>query len=98
MGIRRSVTATITGPNEWTEALHVSPGDVGSLSVTFASGAAGTVTLQRRLDGVNWRDVDAWTDANAEKSYVTDEGCEIRMGCKTADYTMGAIYLRLGVH
>lgn len=97
MSIRRSVTAVVTGPDEWTEPLHVTPGDVGSISVSLAGGSAATVTLQRRLDGVNWRDVDAWTDENVEKSYVTDEGSEIRVGCKAAEFTMGTVYLRMGI-
>lgn len=97
MGLRRYVAVAVNGPNQWTESLHLMPGDVGSISVAFDAGAAAVVTLQRRLNGVDWRDVDAWTDTSAEKSFVTDGGCEIRIGCKTADYTMGTIYLRLGV-
>lgn len=97
MGIRRSTVKAITGPDQWTDAFLLAPGEVGSISVAFDVGAAAVVTLQRRLDGMNWRDVDAWTDTSTEKSFVTDEGCEIRLGCKTADYTMGDVYVRLGV-
>lgn len=90
---RRSVSATITAQNTFTDPLRIYKGERGSISV--AGNFSGTVTLERRLDGQNWRRVDSWT-APTEKSYYADESVEIRIGVRTGDFTSGSVEVRLG--
>jgi len=95
MGVpRKSVSKSITAQNVFTDSIQVDKGDAGSISVsgTFV----GTVTFQRRLDGVNWRDIETYI-AETEKDFEAGEGSEIRLGVKTGDYTSGTIEARLGV-
>ena len=79
----RSVSATITAQNTFSDTLSLGPNERASISAQ--PGAATTVTLQRMMDGVNWRDVDAWS-TGVESSYVVDESCELRIGVKTGDF------------
>ena len=79
----KCVSATIAAQNTFTGSLHLALGE--RVSVSVQPGAATTVTLQRRMDGTNWRDVFSWT-ADAEKTYVADESCGVRIGVKTGDY------------
>ncbi|KKL88868.1 hypothetical protein LCGC14_1920400 [marine sediment metagenome] len=92
--IRKSVTKSITAENVFTDLIQVDKGDTGSISVsgTFVA----TVTLQRRLDGANWRDIESYT-AQTEKDFEVGEGSEIRLGVKTGDYTSGTVEARLGI-
>ncbi len=83
MAKKDSVTKTIGAQNIFTDELLVDEGD--RVSVSGQPGAASTVTLQRRMDGTNWRDVNAWS-ADVETTYVVDEACILRFGIKTGDY------------
>lgn len=51
-------------------------------NLSLTSAAWGSVTLQRRLDGTNWRDVETFT-ANAERivGEKTNEDVEYRLNC-----------------
>ena len=80
---KNSVSATITAQNVFSEYIHVTVGD--RVSISAQPGAGTTVTLQRMLDGINWRDVESWT-VDVESTYVADESCDIRLGVKTGDY------------
>lgn len=88
-----SVSATIAAQNTFTGSLGLPAG--GRISVSAQPGASTTVTLQRRFDGTNWRDVDAWS-VDVETSYVADESCDIRIGVKTGDYGASTT-VRLGI-
>lgn len=96
---RESVTASVDEADAFTAPLLVEPG--ARVSVSISGTFTATVTLQRRFDGENWRDVpDAegnagWSEAT-EQSYVADEGCELRLGVKTGDYSDGTAVCRLG--
>lgn len=93
--VRKHVSVTANAENMFTDWLQLDHGNVASISIAGAA-FVGTVTLERRLDGVNARSVQTWT-ADAEKSYVADEGCEIRLGVRTGAYTSGSVDLRLGI-
>jgi hypothetical protein len=79
----RHVTATIAAQNTFSDALLVHPGE--KVAVSLQPGAATTVTVQRRLDGSNWRDIADYT-SDYEGTYEVDTGCEIRAGVKTGNY------------
>ncbi len=83
MAKKDSESATIVAENTFTDPMLVDEDDRASVSAQ--PGASTTVTLQRRMDGTNWRDVEAWT-ADVESTYVADEACLLRLGVKTGDY------------
>lgn len=84
---------SITAQNTFTNVMPVRVGLRASVSVsgTFVA----TVTLQRKLDGTNWRDVESWS-GEIETTYVVDEPCDLRLGVKTGDFTSGTAVCRLG--
>ena len=88
-----NVEAAITAQDTFTEPLDVGPGERVSISIDI--GTSTTATLQRKLDGENWRDVQSWS-ANAEETYEGDEQCPIRLGVKSGNYGSGATTVRLG--
>lgn len=88
---RKFETASADALNEGTDALQLDQLERSSVSV--AGVFVGTVELQRRLDGVNWRKVKEYT-APAEETYEADERCELRL-IVTA-YTSGTAELRVG--
>ncbi len=89
-----SKTASLSAQNTFTTALSVGEGIRASISVSGVSDS--TVTLQRRLDGTNWRDVESWS-ASVESSYVADQSCDIRLGIKTGDYGSDTVVCLVGV-
>ncbi|KKN52666.1 hypothetical protein LCGC14_0610600 [marine sediment metagenome] len=97
-----TVTADIIAQNTFTDALVNINSVRGratatrvSISVSGTFGA--TVTLQRRLDGTNWRDVSNWT-TTTEESYIVDQRVDLRIGVKTGNFTSGTAVVRLGSH
>lgn len=98
-GNRHSAEKSIEAQNVFTDELFLYPGE--RLSISIAGTFTATVTLQRQLDGANWRDVPdsdgnfGWT-APTEQSYVADESQIVRLGVKTGDYTSGTINARIG--
>ena len=89
-----NISASISTQNTFTGALSV-PAEART-SVSVSGTFVATVTLQRRLDGANWRDVQTWT-GEMEVTYVADESQDLRLGVKTGDYTSGTVTARLGV-
>jgi len=87
------VTATLTAQNTFTDALQVDKEERVSVSVVDVSDS--TVTIQRQIDGSNWRDVENWT-ADIETSYWADERCLLRIGIKTGNYGTDTVVVRLG--
>lgn len=92
MSARDSVSASVQ-ENEFTAPFLLAKDQKGSISLSGTFSA--TVTIQRRVDGAAWRDVDSWTAAT-EKDFYASEAQEIRIGIKTGDYTSGAADVRLG--
>lgn len=94
--VRRSVSAAVTAQNSFTDPLPVEAG--ARVSVSVSGTFTATVSLQRLLDGANWRTVafeDAIT-APIELTYVADEGCHLRLGVATGDFSDGSVTCRLG--
>lgn len=92
---KQAVTASVTAENTFTSALAVAAGQ--RVAVSSSGGATSTtVTLQRRLDGSNWRDVQSWV-ADVEATYQADAACELRLGVKSGAYGSGTQALRLQV-
>ncbi len=99
MTVRKSVEASLTAANTFTDYMQVDAGDRASISISGTW--AGTITLQRLLTATAPVDVPnaagtiGWT-ANVEETYLADEGCEFRIGFKAAEFTSGTAVLRLG--
>lgn len=87
------VTKTIVAQNVFTEGMAVSAGVTVSISISGVSDS--TVTVQRRLDDSNWRDVKDYT-VSSEESFVTDEACDVRIGIKTGNYGSDTVVCRAG--
>jgi 5-deoxy-D-glucuronate isomerase len=86
-------TATITAENTFTTAMGVNPGTRLAISINGLSDS--TITVQRRLDGTNWRDVKNYT-ADVEETYIVDTKCDLRIGIKTGNYGTDTVIVRLG--
>ena len=86
------VTASIAAQNTFSDPLPVAAGD--TVSVSYASVGANTVTLQRMIDGSNWRDVDSFT-ADGEQTYEADSSHMLQIGIKTGDYSSGTVSVAL---
>ena len=91
---RGAVAATINAADTWTDPLVVQQLERVSVSVA-GTAFTGTVTLQRMLDGTNWRDVETHT-GDAETSYEGDETGFLRIGIKAGDHGSGSVAVRLG--
>ena len=87
------VQDTISAEDTFGQFLQLDVGErfTVSLSGTFVA----TVTLQRRLDGVTWRDVESYTE-KTEKDGLAAEGQLIRLGINSGDYTSGDAVCRIG--
>lgn len=90
---KQVASANINAENSFTDPFTVQDGEAYTVSVSGTFNA--TVWLQRRLDGVNWRDVEAFT-VPTEKDGVAAEGQDLRLGVKTGDFTSGPAVVRLG--
>lgn len=90
------VERSVTGPSQFTEQLHIEPGRTAAIAVV-PTGFAGTVTLQRSLDGVGWMDVERWTDMGVQGSYDAEVAQLIRAGVKTGEFSLGQVFIRLEV-
>jgi hypothetical protein len=89
------VTASVVAENSFTAALTINAGE--RVAISSSGGATSTtVTLQRRFDGSNWRDVQSWV-ADVEASYQADAAAELRLGVKTGGYGSGTQVCRLQV-
>lgn len=94
---RDNKSESITAQNTWTEALDVKPDEKVSISVSGIAGGT-IVTVQRRVDGTNWRDIvtNGRFTADDEKTYYADESCDVRIGVKTGEFGSGTAVVRLG--
>ena len=91
--------ATIEAENTFTAALPLQSGEQASVSLSGLTDSTGT--LQRKLNGSDWRDVWEFAPADIgtefpEKTYFADERCFIRLGVKTGDYGTDTITARIG--
>lgn len=92
---KAAVTASVTAENTFTSTLAVASGQ--RVAISSSGGATSTtVTLQRRLDGSNWRDVQSWV-ADVEATYQADAAAELRLGVKTGGFGSGTQVCRLQV-
>lgn len=83
MTIVTESTVTVDAENEWTDWVQLVPGEKRALSISGVTDSK--VTLQRRLDGTNARDVGYWY-ADDEPDYEANARQEIRLGVATGDY------------
>lgn len=93
MGAIAIGSASLTAEDTYSSTLTnvVAPAFNVSISGTWA----GTLTLQRRLDGTNWRDVHEFT-ANIETEWPTKgDHVEWRIGFKTGGFTSGTAVVRI---
>lgn len=88
------VDRTITGPGLYTQPLLVEPGQVVAVSAVPV-GFAGTVVIERSVDGVNFWEVQRWTDSGVQGSYDVDVPQFVRMGVPSGLFDLGSIYVRL---
>ena len=94
MTSRTSVSASIAAQNTWTDPISLQKDESASVSIS-GSFSGTTVTLQRRMDGTNWRDVMTFTAA-VEASVDADERQDVRLGVATGNYSAGPAVCRLG--
>lgn len=93
--MRANVSKAVTAENQFTDALEVNKNERVSVSISSTAVSA-TISLQRRLDGTNWRTIKTYT-ANVEETYEADEGCDIRIGVATGSFTSATgLTVRLG--
>ncbi|KKK79611.1 hypothetical protein LCGC14_2831750 [marine sediment metagenome] len=90
----KKVTTSITAQNTFTDSLFLLPNVRVSVSISGTFNA--TVTIQRRLDGTNWRDVESWT-GEIETDYISGYQQDVRIGVKTGDFTSGTAVLYIGI-
>lgn len=97
-----NVSAAIGAENTFTDELDVSVGDKVSITFRNTSSFIGTISLLRRLPNeTEWDEVQnpdgsfGWT-TEVGASYTADERCDLKLGCKTGDYTSGSGFARLG--
>jgi len=91
---KKRVSASLTAQNTFSDSVKIQGGAILELSGTWSA----TVTVQRRSDGVNWRDVtnnsgvaEAFT-ANGQLAFNEPaRDVEYRFGVKTGDYTSGTV-------
>jgi hypothetical protein len=94
MHSKKRVSASIAAQNTFTDPVKIEGSAVVELSGTWSA----TVSVQRRTDETNWRDV---TDNNGTAvtfsgngQYTFTEPCrdaEYRVGIKTGNYTSGTL-------
>lgn len=84
----QNTTKSVTAENTFTDAVQLDANKKAAISISGTFSA--TVTVQRRLDGANWRDVQSFSAAT-EQSYEADVGQEIRVGVKTGDFSSGTV-------
>ncbi len=89
---RDKVEDTLSAENTFGEPLQLDVHDRYAVSVsgTFVA----TVTIQRRFDGANFHDIEAYT-VETEKDGIAASGQMIRLGIKTGDYTSGDAVCRI---
>ena len=89
---RKSQTRSITGANQYTDAVEV----VGYFNLSISGTWAGTLTVQRSFDdGATWYDVDTLTDNTQEYGLEPEGGVWYRAGIKVGEYTSGTCVVRL---
>lgn len=92
---RQVVERSIAAQGLWSDELVMQQLERCSISV-FGTAFTGTVTVQRKIDGVNWRDVKQYPGVDAEESYDADERCSLRIGVKSGDFAGTSVAVRLG--
>ena len=86
------VSANLTAQNTFSDVLAVQAGD--TVAVSASGVGSNTVTLQRKIDGSNWRDVGSFTE-DTETGYECDCSQELQIGIKTGDYSSGTVAVAL---
>ncbi len=90
--MRKSVTKTVTGANQFSDAVELT----GYFNISISGSWTATVTVQRSFDsGSNWLDVETWTANTEEYGLESEKGIYYRVGVDTGDYTTGSVVLRL---
>lgn len=88
-----SVSKSITAQSTWSDELTIK--QLEQIAVSISGTFSATVTLQRKIDGTNWRVVKTYTAA-AEETYYADKAGRLRIGVDTGDYTSGTVVVYLG--
>lgn len=88
------VERTINAPNQYTDSLPVEPGSAVAVAVG-PLGFAGTVVLERSLDGSTYFPVESWTDSGVQGSYDVEVYQFIRIGVPSGLFSLGQVYVRL---
>jgi len=92
----QQVTRTVDAANEFTDAIRIKgskdqPAYILAISDNNSS-FTGTITVQARvLDGTDWNDLTTYTTFGFVQNITMNSDCELRIGCKTAEYTSGNI-------
>lgn len=84
----KNVSASVTAQNSFTDLVQMDAKQKAAISISGTFSA--TVTVQRRLDGTNWRDVQNFSSPT-EQTYEAECGQELRVGVKTGNFTSGTV-------
>lgn len=88
------INKSVTAENSFTDWLQTNAGN--RLAISISGTFSANVTVQRRLDGANARDIQTFT-APTEQSYICDAGEEVRVGVKTGGFTSGTVVVDVAV-
>lgn len=76
----KRASKSIAAQNTFSDSVEIN--GKGAISISGLSDT--TATVQRMIDGTNWRDVESYT---ADQELVIDDiDCSYRVGVKTGDY------------
>lgn len=85
-----TVTASLTGANQFSPSLNI----VGHFNLSISGTFSATVTVQRSFNNTDWFDVETFTAA-AERYGFDPSQCYYRVGIKTGAYTSGTAVVSL---
>lgn len=83
---REMVSRSVTAADQWTDPLRLFQRELADISVSGTFSA--TVTLQRRVDGANWRDVKEY-DGPAEDVMEAGGLQDVRIGVAPGEFSSG---------
>lgn len=93
------VHRTVDAANEFTDVISIrGPLDQPAYLLVISdnnSSFSGTITVQVRVpDGTDWVDLTTYT-ASFAQNITMNSNCDIRIGCKTGEFTSGSIDVHL---
>lgn len=90
------ITASLVAQNTFSDPIGRADAGQRDIGIGISGTWAGTLTVQRSLDGgTTWGDTTTTTTANAELTVTAVIGALYRIGFKTGAYTSGTAAIKL---